>query len=130
MKQPTKHLSDVDIRGRVRRSGVCDAMPLVPAKFLDGPVAGQTLNVPRGTDYVKIGTWRYSYAGKDGKVPVYCKHPKSRRDRKLLMFIIGKRGADPRGQMALARTKPVKRTAPPAQGRGARRRAEKRNVAA
>jgi len=130
MKRPTKHLSDVDIRGRTRRGPQAEIPPLVPAKFMDGPVAGQTIDVPRGIDYVKVGPWMYSYAGKDGKLRVYCKLPKSRRDHKLLMFIIGKRGADPRVQMAQARSKPVKRTAPSAKGRGARRRVEKRNAAA
>ena len=130
MKRPTKHLSDMDLNGRVRRHPVCEATQPVEAKFLDGPVAGTTRLAPRGADYVKVGSWTYSYAGKQERVPLYCKLPKSRRDRSVLMFVIGKRGSDPRVDMAGMRQVPAKRTAPPAQGRGARRRAEKRAHAA
>jgi len=130
MKKPTKHHSDVDLNGRVRRHPVCDAVQPVEAKFLDGPVAGTTRLVPKGADYVRVGPWTYSYAGKQGRTPLYCKLPKSRRDRHVLMFVIGKRGSDPRVDMAGMRQPPAKRTAPPAQGRGARRRAEKRAYAA
>ena len=130
MKRPTKHKSDVDIRGRIRRGPQEESGTLIPAKFMDGPLAGSLRPVVRGSDYVKVGFWRYSFAGKDGKVPVYCKLPKSRRERKILMFMIGKRGGDPRPQMALARSKPTTRTTPPKAGQGRRRREAERKLRA
>lgn len=129
MKRSTKHLSDVDLRGRVRRYPIEEPAPLVEARFLDGPAAGTVRRVPKGADYVRIGSWTYSYAGKDGRMPLYCKLPKSRRDRSILMFVIGKRGADPRVEMSTMRQTP-KRGRTDRRGQGARRRAEKRASAA
>jgi hypothetical protein len=123
--------SDVDLRGRVRRHPQKEQdTRVVAARFLDGPLAGTMREVMKGVDYVRVGPWMYTFAGKDGRTPLYCKRLKSRRDRKLLHFVIAKRGADPRVQMAAMKAPPTKRTAPPAKGRGARRRAEKRANAA
>jgi hypothetical protein len=132
MKQSPRHLSDVDTHGRVRREHVePDHRPLVRAKFLDGPISGQERMVPKGADYVRVGAWTYSWAGKENKVTLYCKLPKQRKVRAFLLFVIAKRGSDPRVDVAAQRARPEKRTTLPKRGQGARRRAEKRaaNVA-
>jgi len=123
--------SDVDLRGRVRREPREPAAPPVEAKFIDGPLAGQTLLVPRGQDYVTIGGFRYSWAGKDDKrTPMYCKVPAARAMQRLVAFSIIKRGRDPRVERAMFRAVPVRRTEPSKVGQGARRRAEARALRA
>lgn len=123
MKQKTKTLSDVDTRGRVRRVQVYQERPqMVKAKFLDGPLKGREIEVPRGEDYVRFGPFVYSWAGREGRTPLYCKLPKRRLERRILMFVIGKRGADPRVDMAAMRPKPKVGSVDP-RGRGRRRRA-------
>jgi hypothetical protein len=84
--------------------------------------------VPKGADYVQVGWWVYSYAGKDGKVPLYSKQPKSWQAARFLLFLVGKLGKDPRVAAAARRQVPAKRTSPPKRGQGARRRAENRNA--
>ena len=127
MKRPSKHQADVDLRGRVRRvPAEVDASPPVKAKFIDGPVAGTERLVPRGADYVKVGPWTYSWCGKDGRIPLYAKVPTQRALRRVVHSFIGSHGADPRVAVSTTKRTPAKRTAPPAAGRGARRRAEKR----
>lgn len=126
MKRTNRGKPDRDLRGRVRRHPVVvEERREVTAKFLDGPLAGSTQVVAKSQDYVRIGPWTYSWCGREGRTPLYAKLPKSRRERALLMFLIGKRGSDPRKDMAEARGKPhVGRT--DKRGQGARRRAAKR----
>lgn len=131
MKRPTKKLPDVDQRSRTRREVPnVDPRPTVEARFMDGPMVGQTRLVARGADIVTVGPWVYTRAGKDGRTPLYCRRLKSRRDRKLCAFATRKRKADPRLVMAQAKKTPVEGTKVPKQGKGAMERAAKRALAA
>jgi hypothetical protein len=122
VKRPSKHQADTDLRGRVRRVPQEEVGNPIKGRFMDGPLAGVTRDVPRGADYIKVGPFVYSYAGKDGRTPLYCRLPITRVDRKVLMLLIAKRGKDPRVEIAALKRTPHKRTAPPAAGRGRRRR--------
>jgi hypothetical protein len=123
--------ADIDLNGRVRRTRTEPATrTMVPAKFIDGPLGGQTLPVQRGADFVNIGPlpdpfFVYSYAGKEGQTRLYAIWPNQRKLRKLLMFSIGKYGRDPRAVHAANLSTPTKRTEPSKHGQGARRRAAK-----
>lgn len=107
MKRPTKHLSDVNLRGRIRREPRYGPAVFIEAKFIDGPCAGTTREVPKGATFVRIGGIRYSYAGKENHTPLYAKHPKSRAGQRMLMAIIGKHGRDPRVMAAKMRPIPI-----------------------
>lgn len=108
MKRPISS-SDEDLRGRIRREPKeTDSTPLVEAKFLDGPIGGQTRLVKRGADYVIVGPWTYSYAGREGRTPLYCKQPALRVLLRWIRHIVSQRGADPRVARALSRSTPVR----------------------
>jgi len=106
----------------------------VQAKFLDGPLAGRTLDVPKDADFFGAGPtghpfWLYSYAGKEGRTPLYAEHPEQRSLRKMISWHVGKTGRDPRVDRAATRLMPARRTEPSKRGRGARLRAAKREAA-
>jgi hypothetical protein len=73
---------------------------LVPHKFLDGPLAGRTIDLPRGTETFLIGPrcsplFTYEYAGKDGITVLLAKRGRSRQLRRLVLDYIGKKGKHP-----------------------------------
>jgi hypothetical protein len=94
-KRHVNELPDDDRNGRMRREPPRELPDLIKAKFVDGPLAGQTLEV-REQDYITIGGFTYSYAGKEKRVPLYARLPKSRAERRMLMAVIAARGKDPR----------------------------------
>lgn len=133
MKRSTKNKPDIDTNGRVRRHPPAEgATQPVLSKFIDGPLAGCEMMVPRGTTFFRIGSplplFMYSFAGREGKTPLFAVCPKERPLKKVLMFSIGKYGRDPRAVHAASRPKPMKRTEPSKCGQGARRRATKRGA--
>lgn len=129
MKCSTKRLVDVDRRGRVRRSpGTPVATDRVTmAKFLDGPLVGQTLAVPVRAERIMVGPdgcpfWVYTYAGKDGNVMLFAKQPLSRGRCRFIMYYIGETGKHPATVSSFARIGPAVGHTNKA-GQGARRRA-------
>jgi hypothetical protein len=73
---------------------------LVPHKFLDGPMGGRTIDLPRGTETFLIGPpggafFTYEYAGKDGITVLLAKRGRSRQLRRLVLNYIGKKGKHP-----------------------------------
>lgn len=131
MKRPSKDQADTDLRGRIRRAPRAEGETLSPinARFIDGPIAGTERLVPRGADYVKVGMWTYSFAGRDGRTPLYSRLPDARIERRALHSLIALHGKDPRLQVAAMKRTPHKRTAPPAKARGQRRRQAARGQA-
>lgn len=107
---------------------------LTKVKFIDGPLAGFETSLPDDPDYIYIGRrgaqlWTYSYAGKENRVRLYGKVHASRHVMKAVMAYIAATGKDPRVLASQTKATPAKRTSPPAQGRGRRRRAMKANRA-
>lgn len=136
MKRTTKHLPDVDLNGRVRRHPVApDERARVKGKFLDGPLAGQEIEVPKGADYIAIGPkprplFVYSYSGREGRTPLYCKKPTPRKLWRFVLWFIASQGKDPRVMSAQAKSVPVRRDPSLLKhGRGAVRRAAKHAAA-
>lgn len=79
---------------------------LVPHKFLDGPLAGVTRNLPRGTEHLPLGPVgcafiTYEYAGKDGLTVLLAKRQRSRNVRRMVARYIKVKGRHP-ALMALA----------------------------
>jgi hypothetical protein len=73
---------------------------LVPHKFLDGPMEGRTIDLPRGTDTYLVGPvgapfFLYEYAGKDGLTVLLAVRKKNRHLRRLVLDYIGKKGKHP-----------------------------------
>lgn len=116
MKRPTKKSADVDLRGRKRREPRIPPIhpEMIEARFLDGPLRGQTNLVPRGEDFIVIGAMAaplfvYSFAGKDAKkIPLYCQVPIVRKEFKLVRWYIAKFGKDPRALRGLSRQEPIR----------------------
>jgi len=112
---------------------MASSVKLVQAKFLDGPLAGRVMTVTTEQDYVNVGPkgspfFRYSYAGKEGRVKLFAKLPNQRQVRKMILWYVGKFGRDPRHERAQVLRQPAKRTTPSKVGQGARRRAAKREA--
>jgi hypothetical protein len=73
---------------------------LVPHKFLDGPMGGRTIDLPRGIETFLVGPagapfFTYEYAGKDGITVLLAKRGRSRQLRRLVLNYIGKKGKHP-----------------------------------
>jgi hypothetical protein len=102
VKQKTKNLPDYDNRGRLRRFTETPGRK-VKALFLDGVLKGQVIMVSADADYVTIGGFRYSYAGKHRRQPLYARVPKTWAARKALARLLYLTGKDPRASMAKER---------------------------
>lgn len=69
-------------------------------RFLDGPLAGQERELPRGTELYNVGPvgcpfFRYEFAGKDGVGILMAKVQRKREVRRLVMAYIGKKAKHP-----------------------------------
>lgn len=135
-KRDTRKSPDTDIRGRVRR---CPPRKLprgfVDAKFVDGPLAGTVTAVQKGADMVFVGPesapfWVYTFAGREGKVPLYARWPEKRLERKLIRWYVGQHGRDPRAMRASAPRREPKVGKTDKRGQGAARRRARREAQA
>jgi hypothetical protein len=73
---------------------------LTPHKFLDGPLAGREMALPRGTESYPVGPvgcpfLTYEYAGKDGLMVLLAKRQSKRSVRRLVMRYIATKGKHP-----------------------------------
>ena len=101
-------------------------------KLVGGPLTGQTVTVPRSADSFRVSKiarfWTYSYAGKDGRQEFFAIHPKSRIEKKALLWFIRKYGKDPRREHEAQRREPIAGTKVVKRGRGAAKRRAKANA--
>lgn len=105
---------------------------MISVRLLDGPMEGRLMDVPAGTEAIRLGTrkpfanfWTYLYAGKDGAQTVFALRQKSRVVRRAVRRIIERSGKHPALEYSFMKRKPILgRT--DRRGQGARRRAAKR----
>ena len=87
---------------------------LLPHRFLDGPLAGQQRDLPRGTETFNVGPaghpfWVYEFAGKDGVGILMAKRQRRRVVRRLVMAYIGKKGKHPAILASMQRQVPFRK---------------------
>ena len=73
---------------------------LLPHRILDGPMAGQEVQLPRGTETYEVGPkghpfFTYEFAGKDGVGVLLAKRHRNRKLRRQVMAFIGLKGRHP-----------------------------------
>lgn len=73
---------------------------LLPARFLDGPLAGQERQLPRGIETYDVGPpgcpfFVYEFAGKDGIGILMAKRGRSRHLRRLVLRYVGLKSQHP-----------------------------------
>lgn len=128
MKRSTRHLPDVDLRGRTRRETLDrDHSRKTTAKLFGGPLDGMMMEVPGGTEVIHVGPkpnplFTYTYAGRDGGYILFAITKRARVLRRFVHWYVGKHGKDPRVEAEFLKAKPV-RGRTNKHGRGALKRA-------
>ena len=92
-------------------------------KLFGGPLNGQTVAVSRSADSYRVGPfWRYTYAGKDGRLELFAIAPKSRIAGRFMRWYVRETGKDPRIEAEFTKQRPILNPSRVAHGRGAARR--------
>lgn len=102
--------------------------------LLGGPMHGQQVAVPRGSERFIIGKpgrvwWTYTYAGKLDRKELFAIQPSSRLGRRFIFWYVGQNGKDPRVEAFLQKPVPRRNAAGEKnakRGKAARARAAKR----